>query len=128
LPGGPAPLQPRTLQQITSELHSAVAARDFCRLVLALDDAAPDTSDGKDVIAAYAALSAAVHQASGFVPDELSASWPVVVSNVDEGVAAARRVGGDVQDPALRAPFLDGAFESAMTAVETWADAHCPGS
>jgi hypothetical protein len=125
LPGGPPPLPPRTLGQVTRELDAAVSARDFCKLVVALDDAAPDASDGRTVIAAYEALAAAAHRARGFVPDELASIWPVVVSAIDEGVQAARRVGGDVQDPALRAPFLDGSFESAMSAVETWADAHC---
>ena len=56
---------------------------------------------------------------------ELDDSWTIVVAGVEDGVTAARRVGGDVDDPALRAPFVDGQFESAMTAVETWADSSC---
>ena len=125
LPGGPEPLPPRTLAEIQADLDAAVAGRDFCALVAALDDAAPDTDDGKAVIATYEALAAAVKQGKGFVPSELSESWVIVVDGIDDGVVAARRVGGDVKDPALRAPFLDGRFESAMSAVETYSDGKC---
>ena len=125
LPGGPPPLPPRTLDEIEGDLEDAVAAGDFCALVDALDDAAPDTDDGQVVIATYEALATAVKQAASFVPSQLSESWTIVVAGIDDGVVAARRVGGDVDDPALRAPFVDGQFESAMTAVETWSDSNC---
>jgi hypothetical protein len=125
LPGGPPPLAPLSLAQIRGELDAAVAGHDFCKLAAALDDAAPDTTDGATVTATYEALARAVHAGSGFVPAELSDPWKSVVTGVDEGVEASQRVGGDVKDPTLRAPFLDGQFESAMSAVERWHDTHC---
>ncbi len=125
LPGGPEPLVPRTAADIEAELEAAVAARDFCKVAAALDDAAPDTNDGAAVTATYEALARTTKQAAGFVPAELSEAWPIVVEGIEDGVVASRRVGGDVKDPALRAPFIDGSFESAIAAVETWSDARC---
>jgi hypothetical protein len=125
LPGGPPPLAPLSLDQFRGELDAAVSARDFCKLAAALDDATPDTSNGDTVTATYEALARAVHAGSGFVPAELSDPWQAVVIGVDAGVQASQRVGGDVKDPTLRAPFIDGQFESAMSAVERWHDTHC---
>jgi hypothetical protein len=118
----------RTPDQIRDSLTSAVSARNFCALTAALDDAVPDVTDGQAVISTYQALDSAVHAATAFRPAALADSWTVVTAGVDEGVAAAKRVGGDLNDPALQAPFTAGDFEAAMTLVESWSDANCsPG-
>jgi hypothetical protein len=80
------------------------------------------------VISTYRALDSAVHAATAFRPAALADSWSIVITGVDEGVAAAKRVGGDLADPALRAPFTAGDFEAAMAIVESWSDTNCsPG-
>lgn len=115
----------RTSDQITASLKAATGSRNFCALTSALDDAIPDATDGQSIISTYQAIDQAVRAAQSFRPDELADSWTVVVDGVDEGLAAAKRVGGDLADPALRAPFTASDFESAMTLVESWADGHC---
>ena len=115
----------RTPGQIRDSLTSAVSARNFCAFAAALDDAVPDVTDGQAVISTYEALDAAVHAAEGFRPATLTDAWTVVIAGVDGGVAAAKRVGGDLNDPALQAPFTGGEFEAAMTLVESWSDSNC---
>lgn len=115
----------RTPDQIRDSLTSAVSARNFCAFAAALDDAVPDVTDGQAVISTYEALDSAVHAAQRFRPATLADAWTVVMAGVDEGVAAAKRVGGDLNDPALQAPFTAGDFEAAMTLVESWSDSNC---
>lgn len=126
LPSSVSTLPPKSVDDIRAAFDTAIAARDFCGVLAALDDASPDTSDGAAVIAAYEVLADKVQRAASFVPTELAPAWQTVVGAVREGRTAARRVGGNVNDPALRAPFIDGAFQVAMSAAEAWADSHCP--
>lgn len=127
LPSSVSTLPPKSVADIRGELDAALAARDFCKVLDALDDASPDPADGQAVIEAYDVLSVAVSEAASFVPTALADSWPTVVESVEEGRLAARRVAGDVNDPILRAPFLDGQFQAAMSAAETWFDNNCAG-
>ena len=118
-------LPDRSAEQIKASLEAAVTARNFCDLTAALDDAVPDEKDGPSIISTYEALDAAVRAAEAFRPPELADQWTIVVTGVGDGVAAAKRVNGDLADPALRAPFTAGDFEAAMSSVESWSDANC---
>lgn len=125
LPASVSTLPPRSVDDIRAALDAAIAGRDFCGVLAALDDASPDTADGAAVIAAYDLLAEKLRLAAAFRPLALSDAWQVVLRGVDEGRSAAHRVGGNVNDPTLRAPFIDGQFQAAMSQAETWADSHC---
>ena len=110
---------------ISGDLETALAAKDFCLLVAAFDSAVPLTQSDPRLVATYEELARVTAAAGPFVPADLTDQWPAIVSATAEGAKAAARVHGNLGDPALRAPFVDGGFEGAMSQVETWADTHC---
>ena len=128
LPSSVSTLPPKSVADIQAEFEAAIAARDFCSVLDGLDDAAPDTHDGQAVIATYEVLADGVRRAAAFAPTALAESWLAVIAGVEEGLVAARRVAGNTDDPTLRAPFLDGQFQAAMSAAETWFDNNCTTS
>lgn len=125
LPSSVSTLPPKSVADVQAEFEAAIAARDFCAVLDTLDDASPDTNDGQAVIATYEVLADGVERAASFAPTELAESWTSVIDGVEEGLVAARRVAGNIDDPTLRAPFLDGQFQAAMSAAETWFDNNC---
>lgn len=115
----------QTPAEISSALDAAVSARDFCRVVAALDAAVPDATDGAQVIEVYDTIAEATERTTPFVPAELRDAWEEVTVSTRRGAAAARRADGNLEDPILRAPFTANAFDAAMTIVEAWADRNC---
>ena len=123
---GPTSTVPgRSPQEIKSSLDAAIAVRDFCQFVAALDEAVPDVTQGEQVVTVYEDLAIATEAATSFVPVDLADPWKQVVITTGEGAKAALRVGGDLSDPVLRSPFTSGSFDSAMSSVENWSDRNC---
>lgn len=115
----------RTPDQIAAALDQAIARRDFCAVVAALDTAVPDVRDGAQVIEVYDTIAGAAERTASFAPEELRAAWDEVVAATRRGAEAARRAEGNLEDPILRAPFTANAFDAAMTVVEAWSDRNC---
>ena len=115
----------RSAASISQDLATALAAKDFCLLVAAFDNAVPLSQSDPRLVAAYEDLARTTQAATAFVPTDVADAWPAIVAATAAGARAARQVKGDLGDPTLRAPFVDGGFVGAMSEVETWADTHC---
>ena len=115
----------RSAASISQDLATALAAKDFCLLVAAFDNAVPLSQSDPRLVAAYEDLARTTQAATAFVPTDVADAWPAIIAATAAGARAARQVMGDLGDPTLRAPFVDGGFVGAMSEVETWADTHC---
>ena len=116
----------QSLAAIVSDFDRAVANRDFCGLLNAMNSDLPDTDDHTAVTKTYRKVADSVRAATSFVPRELSAQWSAVVDATENAAKAASRSKGRIDDPALQAPFSTAAFQQASVDLNAWNDGHCP--
>lgn len=132
LPGA----DPATLRQA---LRSAVADRDLCALIAAVDLGVPTSTDGGAVVAAYQELADSLAAAESFRPVELRDAWSTVRAALDDALVELRATGGQADAPSVVAVFTTDAVQAASRRIVRWADdpvdiaqpdgpTHCPAS
>jgi len=122
---GPSPFVGDDPEVIQARFDQALASQDFCQLAAALDSSLPDVSDGDAVVAVYVKVSSSVDAAVVFVPVELEEPWETIVTSARLAAVAAERSGGDINDPALIAPFTTNAFETAFGRIDRYVEQNC---
>jgi hypothetical protein len=121
----PSPLVGDDPEVIQARFDQALASEDFCQLAEALDSSLPDVSDGDAVVAVYAKVSTSVETAVVFVPADLAEAWEAVVKAARLASVAAERSGGDIDDPALNAPFTTNSFETSFAKIDRYVEENC---
>jgi hypothetical protein len=122
---GPSKAQGQSLSEIVDDFDQAVAGRDFCGLLSAMNSDLPDTDDHAAVTETYRKVADSVRAARSFVPSQLSDQWAAVVDATESAAKAASRAQGQIGDPALQASFSTAAFQAATVDLDAWNDGHC---
>jgi hypothetical protein len=122
---GPSKAVGQSLAAIVDDFDQAVSSRDFCGLLNAMNSDLPDTDDHTAVKETYRKVADSVRAARSFVPTELVDQWSAVVDATESAAKAASRANGQIDDPALQAPFSTAAFQEATVDLDAWNDAHC---
>jgi hypothetical protein len=122
---GPSKAAGQSLAAIVDDFDKAVSGRDFCGLLNAMSSDLPDTDDHTAVKETYRKVADSVRAARSFVPAELADQWTAVVDATETAAKAASRANGQIDDPALQAPFSSAPFQEASVDLDAWNDAHC---
>lgn len=117
---------PRSAQVIVGDLEAAVAARDVCAVLDAIDDAEPDPDDRAGDISVYRALSAATKASRAFVPAQLRSDWEVIVAGTELASKALDDHDGDLTDPEVEAALTSTDMVDAIRNVERYQFTACP--
>jgi hypothetical protein len=125
---GPSKPAGQSLAQIAGDFDEAVANRDFCGLLNAMNSDLPDTDNHDEVTETYRKVADSVRAARSFVPADLATQWSAVVDASENAAKAAARAKGQIDDPALQASFATSDFQQASVDLDAWNDAHCSPS
>lgn len=111
--------------EVADALDAAVAARDTCALLFALDLDLPDADDRDGAIEAYDALLAAVTAAESFIAQDLEVWWPTLLDAATRGADAVQRADGDLTHPGIAPIFTSAETQEAVAGIGRYRDESC---
>ena len=107
---------PPTPAQIRAKFDAAIAAKDFCAVVAALDA----------VTETYQIVAESVKAAKALAPSSLTESWSAVIEATGLAAVEAKRAGGEIDDPSIQAQFATSTFDDAYRDTIAWTTDNCP--
>ncbi len=119
----PDPLPP---DRVVAALRDAVAAKDVCGMLGAIDAGVPSAKDREGAVTVYRELATSTRAAQGFLPEELRRPWQRVVRSAVAAADALEAAKGDLRDPDFLEALTSEGAVAADESLERYQLAHCP--